>query len=291
MSSFGEIEFLSNLAKPAFTVITNIGEAHLQDLGSREGITKAKMEIISGMSPEGKLFFDGDEPLLLQAVAEKADLHAIPYGKGENCTLRLTSTAFSTEGTQFTTEGEVVGDFVLRVLGEHQAKNALAAILIGRELGLTVDQIKQGLKDVILTDMRMQVIETDGPTFINDAYNAAPTSMQAAIHFLRDADFGKKKWLVLGDMLELGEAELAYHAQLAASINKQDFTGVALIGPRMKALYEELQGSFGEAVYWTDEMGSLQQHLTKKLTSDDLVLLKGSRGMKVERAMETWNRK
>ncbi|MBM7707044.1 UDP-N-acetylmuramoyl-tripeptide--D-alanyl-D-alanine ligase [Chryseomicrobium aureum] len=291
MSSFGEIEFLSNLAKPAFTVITNIGEAHLQDLGSREGITKAKMEIISGMSPEGKLFFDGDEPLLLQAVAEKADLHAIPYGKGENCTLRLTSTAFSTEGTQFTTEGEVEGDFVLRVLGEHQAKNALAAILIGRELGLTVDQIKQGLKDVILTDMRMQVMETDGPTFINDAYNAAPTSMQAAIHFLRDADFGKKKWLVLGDMLELGEAELAYHAQLAASINKQDFTGVALIGPRMKALYAELQGSFGEAVYWTDEMESLQQHLTKKLTSDDLVLLKGSRGMKVERAMETWNRK
>jgi len=290
MSSFGEIEFLSKLAKPSYTVITNIGEAHLQDLGSREGITKAKMEIVAGMQSNGVLFYDGDEPLLQQAVSQAEGVKAIPYGKGSNCALQLTKTSFSNEGTEFSTAGDVEGEFLLRVLGEHQAKNALGAILIGRELGLTIEQIYEGLKQVQLTDMRMQVIETAGPTFINDAYNAAPTSMQAAIHFLRDADFGKKKWLVLGDMLELGEAELAYHAQLAASIEPKHFTGVALIGSRMKVLYNALHESFGTQVFWTEDMEELQKHLAFQLTSEDLVLLKGSRGMKVERAMETWHR-
>ena len=152
-------------------------------------------------------------------------------GKGDANELRLVKTAFSTEGTEFTTAGLIDGDFVLRVLGEHQAKNALAALLIGKHLGLTTEQIQQSIRNVELTDMRMQVIETEGPTFINDAYNAAPTSMLAAIQFLQQADFGKKKWLVLGDMLELGEQELSYHRQLALAISSQDFTGVALFGP------------------------------------------------------------
>lgn len=291
MSSFGEIEFLSQLAKPKYTVITNIGEAHLQDLGSRENITKAKMEIIAGMASEGILFYDGDEPLLQQAVNELSGVNTVPYGKGDANELRLVKTNFSTEGTEFTTAGLIDGDFVLRVLGEHQAKNALAALLIGKELGLTTEKIQESIRNVELTDMRMQVIETEGPTFINDAYNAAPTSMLAAIQFLQQADFGKNKWLVLGDMLELGEQELSYHRQLAPAISSKEFTGVALFGPRMRVLFEELQGDFQDRIFWSEYFEELQKFLAEQLTDKDLVLLKGSRGMKVERAMETWNRK
>lgn len=286
MSSFGEIEFLSALAKPQFTVITNIGEAHLQDLGSREGITKAKMEIITGMPEDGKLFFDGDEPLLRQAVAEIPNIKAVPYGKEEANELCLKNTSFTAEGTTFTVEGLVEGEFMLRVLGEHQAKNALAAILIGKELGLSTDEIQSGLKTVQLTDMRMQVIETKGPTFINDAYNAAPTSMRAAIQFLTAANFGKAKWLVLGDMLELGDEELAYHRDLAGDISVDSFQGVALLGSRMKELYTALKPTFGEQVYWSEEMKDIQNFLKQHVSEGQLVLLKGSRGMKVERAIE-----
>lgn len=286
MSSFGEIEFLSKLAKPQFTVITNIGEAHMQDLGSREGITKAKMEIILGMPEDGTLFYDGDEPLLRDAVVQVSSVTTVPYGKETSNELRLLRTSFTAEGTAFAVEGLVEGEFTLRVLGEHQAKNALAALLIGKELGLSIKEMQQGLKSVQLTDMRMQVVETEGPTFINDAYNAAPTSMRAAIQFLKAADFGKAKWLVLGDMLELGEQELAYHRGLAEDISVDAFKGVVLIGPRMKELYTVLQPTFGEAVYWSEDMEDVQNHLKQHVSKGELVLLKGSRGMKVERAIE-----
>lgn len=286
MSSYGEIEFLSKLAKPQYTVITNIGEAHMQDLGSREGITKAKMEIILGMPEDGMLFYDGDEPLLREAIAHVPDVSAIPYGKEFANKLRLVHTSFTAEGTTFSVEGRLDGEFTLRVLGEHQAKNALAALLIGKELGLTLEEMQQGLKSVQLTDMRMQVVETEGPTFINDAYNAAPTSMRAAIHFLQAADFGKAKWLVLGDMLELGDQELAYHRKLADDISVDAFQGIVLIGTRMKELYDELQPMFGDNVYWSEDMAQVQNHLKQHVSKGELVLLKGSRGMKVERAME-----
>lgn len=286
MSSYGEIEFLSKLAKPQYTVITNIGEAHMQDLGSREGITKAKMEIILGMPEDGMLFYDGDEPLLREAIAHVPDVSAIPYGKEFANKLRLVHTSFTAEGTTFSVEGRLEGEFTLRVLGEHQAKNALAALLIGKELGLTLEEMLQGLKSVQLTDMRMQVVETEGPTFINDAYNAAPTSMRAAIHFLQAADFGKAKWLVLGDMLELGDQELAYHRELADDISADAFQGVVLIGTRMKELYDALQPMFGDNVYWSEDMAQVQNHLKQHVSKGELVLLKGSRGMKVERAME-----
>lgn len=286
MSSFGEIEFLSKLAKPQFTVITNIGEAHMQDLGSREGITKAKMEIILGMPEDGTLFYDGDEPLLRDAVSQVPNITAVPYGKETSNELQLLHTSFTAEGTAFAVEGLLEGEFTLRVLGEHQAKNALAALLVGKELGLSVKEMQQGLKSVQLTDMRMQVVETEGPTFINDAYNAAPTSMRAAIQFLKVADFGKAKWLVLGDMLELGEQELAYHRGLAKDISDDAFKGVVLIGPRMKELYTALQPTFGEAVYWSEDMKEVQNHLKQHVSKGELVLLKGSRGMKVERAIE-----
>lgn len=289
MSSFGEIEFLSRLAKPRYTVITNIGEAHMQDLGSRAGITKAKMEIIAGMPTEGTLFYDGDEPLLQEAVKSVPEVKVVPYGKGAKSVLQLVNTSFTAEGTSFATSGVVDALFTLRVLGEHQAKNALAAILIGKELGLSTEQIQSSLRGVELTDMRMQVIESAGPTFINDAYNAAPTSMRAAIHFLRNADFGKSRWLVLGDMLELGDNELEYHRQLVEEITVDHFAGVALIGERMHELYKELKPNFGGRVYWSTDMNDVQNYLKQNVTKKDMVLLKGSRGMKVERAMEPWN--
>ncbi|WP_277584689.1 UDP-N-acetylmuramoyl-tripeptide--D-alanyl-D-alanine ligase [Psychrobacillus antarcticus] len=289
MSSFGEIEFLSNLAKPKYVVITNIGEAHMQDLGSREGIAKAKFEIIAGLDTAGQLFYDGDEPLLRPFVESTPHLQTKSFGVGERNDLRIAEVNFTEQGSAFRVEGELNDEMSIPVLGEHQVKNTLAALLIGNEIGLTAEQMREALKQIVLTDMRMQVVEgNNGAIFINDAYNAAPTSMRAAISFLEKSSIKSEKWLVLGDMLELGDNEQQYHEEMSKSISNKVFDGVCLYGPRMEWLYNKLVEQFtADQLIWSnDDTEKLVSFLANKINSQSIVLVKGSRGMKLERVIE-----
>ncbi|WP_391117898.1 UDP-N-acetylmuramoyl-tripeptide--D-alanyl-D-alanine ligase [Psychrobacillus sp. L3] len=293
MSSFGEIEFLSNLAKPTYTVITNIGEAHMQDLGSREGIAKAKFEIISGLKEDGWLFYDGDEPLLRPFVESVPSIKTKSFGLGEQNDLLITNVAFTEQGSSFRVEGSLKEEMSIPILGEHQVKNTLAALLIGNEVGLTVEQMREALKHIVLTDMRMQVVEAvNGAIFINDAYNAAPTSMRAAISFVEKSSIKPDKWLVLGDMLELGENEKQYHEEISSSISNAVFAGVCLFGPRMKWLYNKLVEHFNEEhIIWVEnDCEKLISFLEKRVDKKSIVLVKGSRGMKLERVIEPFRK-
>ena len=293
MSSFGEIEFLSNLAKPTYAVITNIGEAHMQDLGSREGIAKAKFEIISGLSEQGQLFYDGDEILLRPFVESVPSIISKSFGvKAEN-DLRIAEVKFTEQGSAFRVEGDLNEEMSIPVLGEHQVKNTLAALLIGKEVGLTAEQMREALKRIVLTDMRMQVIEAvGGALFINDAYNAAPTSMRAAIDFLEKSTIRSDKWLVLGDMLELGTNEKFYHEEMSASISEKVISGVCLFGPRMKWLHDKLTSKFNkEQLIWVEnDYEKLISFLKDKISAESIVLVKGSRGMKLEKVIEPFQK-
>jgi len=186
MDGFGQIEFLTKMAKPKYTVITNIGEAHMLALGSRKGIAKTKFEIIQGLQPDGKFFYDGDEPLLKPLVAGEAELDATSFGLESSDDLMATNIASTENGSTFTVKGIVKGDFFIPVLGRHQVKNTLVAILVAHEVGLSDEQIRESLKTVSLTNMRMQLVNGDqGILFVNDAYNAAPTSVRAALQFMQ----------------------------------------------------------------------------------------------------------
>jgi UDP-N-acetylmuramoyl-tripeptide--D-alanyl-D-alanine ligase len=289
MSGFGEISFLSNLAKPHFAVITNIGEAHMQDLGSREGIAIAKFEIIDGLQEEGKLFYDSDEPLLQGLVSAHPELDAVSFGHSESAGLSLVTAESGDEGSRFTVKGLMDGQFTIPVFGSHQVKNSLAAILIAHELGLSNEQIAVSLRQSKLTDMRMQpVVAQNGALFINDAYNAAPTSMQAALSFLQETKLRPKKWAVLGDMLELGENERHYHESIAEQLGTMNVNGILLYGPRMKWLYEELMKNGNETkVIWSEnDYDPLIAELLSSIDKNSLVLLKGSRGMTLETIMD-----
>lgn len=289
MSSFGEIEFLSNLAKPKYVVITNIGEAHMQDLGSREGIAKAKFEIIAGLDTAGQLFYDGDEPLLRPFVEKTPNIESKSFGVQEQNDLRIAEVNFTEQGSVFRVEGELNEAMSIPVLGEHQVKNTLAALLIGKEVGLTPEQMREALQQIVLTDMRMQVLEgNNGAIFINDAYNAAPTSMRAAISFIEKSSIKSEKWLVLGDMLELGDNEQQYHEEMSKSISNNVFAGVCLYGPRMEWLYKKLVEQFtGEQLIWTnDDTEKLVTFLANNINDRSIVLVKGSRGMQLERVIE-----
>ena len=285
MSGFGEIEFLSQLARPDYAIITNIGEAHMQDLGSREGIAKAKFEITAGMESHAKLFYDGDEPLLLPFVEEFPQ--AVSFGFSENNELAVTDIKATENGSSFLVSGIIDAAFTIPVLGEHQVKNTLAAILVALEAGLTEEEIRRSLKNAALTDMRMQIIQANnGATFINDAYNAAPSSMGAALNFLRETTMKEDKWLVLGDMLELGDNEQQYHEALAKLIS-DDISGVCLFGPRMKWLRDKLAQSFSGEVIWSEnDYAPIIVFLKERISTDSIILVKGSRGMALEKVIE-----
>ena len=286
MSGFGEISFLSTLAAPQFAIITNIGEAHMQDLGSREGIAQAKFEIIDGLASGGVLLYDGDEPLLVNLVKEQEALRSISFGY-QQADLTATQIVSTDKGSSFTVSGQLQGQFTIPVYGAHQVKNSLAALLIAKELGLTESQIKESLAQTSLTDMRMQpVAGLNGSLLINDAYNAAPTSMRAAFRFMGETSVKEHKWLVLGDMLELGPDEQRYHEELAQDLNKLDLQGIALFGPRMEWLADQLTDYAGEVVWTADDTTLLADTLRPKLTAQTVVLFKGSRGMKLERIID-----
>ena len=285
MSGKGQIEFLSELARPDYAIITNIGEAHLQDLGSREGIAEAKFEITAGLQPHGKLFYDGDEPLLKPFMEEFPQ--GVSFGFDDNNELTVTDIKATENGSSFLVSGIIDAAFTIPVLGEHQVKNTLAAILIALEAGLSEEQIRKSLKDAALTDMRMQMIQADnGAIFINDAYNAAPSSMKAALNFIRETTMKDKKWVVLGDMLELGDDEQSYHEGLSKYIS-DNLRGVCLYGPRMKWLYDELKPVYGGKLIWSeDDYAPIVDFLKKYINNDSVILVKGSRGMALENVIE-----
>lgn len=285
MSAFGEIEFLTKLAKPKMAVITNIGEAHMQELGSREGIAKAKFEIVEGLNEDGALIYDGDEPLLADLVEKGPKVKYFSFGVQSNSAISVENIQTTENGSHFTVRGVVSGNFFIPILGEHQVKNALSAILIGHLLGLSEEQIQKGLSQVSLTNMRMQLIPTDqGILFINDAYNAAPTSMKAAIRFMETTTMKKDKWLVLGDMLELGEKERQFHEEIAEVIHPEKISNVCLFGKRMQWLYEKLLATFPKErlCYTENDYGKIVEFIKEKASAESLILLKGSRGMKLE---------
>ena len=284
MSGFGEIELLTKLARPHYTVITNIGEAHMRDLGSRAGIAKAKFEIVEGMAANGQLFYDGDEPLLRELVAKRPELDAIAFGFEEDNDLMASVNETTENGSAFTVKGKLNGEYFISVLGKHQVKNTLNAMLISQALGLTEDQIRTALRQVVLTDMRMQQLPgVNGSLFINDAYNAAPTSMTAAIEFMKQTTMRSRKWLVLGDMLELGEDEQQFHEQIADVIDVAAIEKVMLYGPRMKWLYDRLIERYDATnlVYAADNYEPLIAAVAEA-NEETVVLFKGSRGMKLE---------
>ncbi|WP_342539614.1 UDP-N-acetylmuramoyl-tripeptide--D-alanyl-D-alanine ligase [Sporosarcina sp. FSL K6-1540] len=289
MSGFGEISFLSKLAKPHFAVITNIGEAHMQDLGSRAGIAKAKFEIIDGLLEGGKLFYDGDEPLLQGLVDQLTAVQAVSFGYEKETMLSLEKIESGDEGSRFTVTGLLDGEFTIPVYGAHQVKNALAAILIANEAAISVDDIRGSLRQASLTDMRMQPVSVDnGALFINDAYNAAPTSMRAALAFMEDTELRKEKWVVLADMLELGDEEQVYHENLADELVAMKLEGILLYGPRMKWLHDKLQnGGMETRLLWSEKDYTPIVNALREYTGvDSIVLLKGSRGMALEYILE-----
>lgn len=289
MSGRGEISLLTRLAKPEAAVITNIGESHLLQLGSRREIARAKLEIVEGLRSGGALVYNGDEPLLaeeLPGAGLPAGAKAIAFGTGEGCDLRLADAEVAVEGSKFRTADDPQTEYELPVPGRHNALNALAAVAVGRLFGLTSARIAEGLRAAKLTGMRIErSAAANGAIVLNDAYNASPTSVRAAIDLvagLRLPD-GGRKMLVLGDMLELGPDEAEFHAAIGRGATPDKADALLAYGPLSRHLAEAAEAAFppGDVRHFADKR-ELAAELLGRLGPNDLVLVKGSRGMKLE---------
>ncbi|MFF2482883.1 UDP-N-acetylmuramoyl-tripeptide--D-alanyl-D-alanine ligase [Paenibacillus sp. NPDC058071] len=300
MSGFGEIELLTNIAKPDIAVITNIGDAHLQQLGSREGIAKAKLEIAQGLQSRGLLLYNGDEPLL------KAELARTPLPEGtelqtfglqsdndwaaDNIEIGAVSSAFAVSRQGHADAGAV---YEIPVPGQHNVSNALAAIAVGRRLGISGEQIREGLAGLTLTGMRIQPVRAyNGAMILNDAYNANPTAVRAAIDLVGQLEGFRKKWIVLGDMFELGPDEAKLHHETGAYVTPEKAEAVLTCGTLSTHTSEGARVSFGDladddSIVHFDDKEKLADWLKARLAPDDLVLVKGSRGMRMEQIVQT----
>ncbi|GAB2702899.1 UDP-N-acetylmuramoyl-tripeptide--D-alanyl-D-alanine ligase [Paenibacillus thermoaerophilus] len=287
MRGRGEIEQLTRIAEPDVAVITNIGEAHLMQLGSREEIARAKLEIVLGLKPGGVLITPGDEPLIdahLSEFRQPDTLKRITFGRGAGNDLYPVATLADASGMHFTTNWETAPTFFLPLLGRHNVLNALAAIAAGVALGISFRDIARGLRGAELSGMRIEIVKSaNGATIVNDAYNASPSSMHAAIDLLEEMKGYRRKYAVIGDMLELGAREVEYHREIGARLSPDVVDGVFAYGPLSAYSAEEAAKRYPDLMVRAyDDKDALLRDLTGVLDERDVVLVKGSRGMKLE---------
>ncbi len=288
MSGRGEIELLSTLGRPDAAIITNIGESHLLDLGSREGIAEAKLEITAGLAENGALFIHGDEPLLTERV-RNTSFQVITFGSSDKCDYFSQNVQQKNEGTFFSMNKEQGAEFFIPVLGKHNVNNALAAIAVAQSLNVSIPNITTGLKQIKITGMRTELIEgKDGVHVINDAYNASPTSMRAAIELLQDLKGYSRKIVVLGDMLELGEQEHEFHYEIGRDIQPNQIDYVFTFGELGSKIALGAKENFTEdKVFATLDKQELINKLKAVVYENDIVLVKASRGMKLEEVVNS----
>ena len=294
MSSRGEISLLSTLGSPDVAIITNVGESHLLQLGSRKEIARAKLEITEGLQAEGLLIYNGDEPLLAEVLTEESSSYPTGMKKfrfGLNTDNDDYPTGIMTHagGMTFTSHNHGERAFTLPLPGRHNVINSLAAFAVARHYGISDENIEKGLRNLKLTGMRIEVTTTpSGLTLLNDAYNASPTSMKAAIDVLQSMKGGGLKIAVLGDMLELGPDEALFHAEIGSYLDPDQTDLLFTYGRLSEHLARAAEKNFGsERVFSFTEKAELTNLLKTKCNPKDILLFKASRGMRMEEVLQS----
>ena len=282
MNHFREMAYLSCIGEPDIAVIVNIGTMHIEYLGSVEGIRTAKLEILEGMKPQGKLLLNGDDEML--KVLPEEPVQAVTYfGRGENCTVRASDVRQEFGRLMFRVNERL--PIELELEGDHFVSDAMAAVAVGLELGVSEEQIRQGLARFHNMEGRQETFEAAGCTIIKDCYNAGPESMIAALNVLGSRK--TRRIAVLGDMLELGDRTPAEHYRLGRiAAEKADV--VFAYGPNAERVISGALtgGADHEKAKSFGTHSELAAALKRTARPGDVILFKGSRGMHMEVALE-----
>ena len=286
MSHAGEIERLSKCARPDVGIITCIGVSHIGNLGSQENICKAKLEICAGLPEGAPLVLNGDDPFLRKAVLPD-HVRPVWFSLGdENADVCALSIQQDEKGMSFVLEDHEEGTFLVKIpaMGRHNVANALAAYCAATRLGLDARRVIAGLADFEQTGMRQKVVHARGVDVIEDCYNANPDSMKAALAMFREYPC-KRRFALLGDMLELGDISRAAHEEVGrqAVENKVDY--LVTYGEQAKRI-AVVAAAKGLPTLHADTYAQAAETLLNKMQPGDALLVKASRGMALEKVLE-----
>ena len=297
ISSFGEMSRLAAVARPETGVFTNIGNVHLEFLGDRDGVLKAKTEMLSYIREGGNIILNGDDDKL-QTVGETNGITPVFYGLrqpgtgdadlpenrvrasdirscgllGTDCTIHIDDESFPVH---------------IPLPGQHMVYNALAGAAVGHIYGLTNEEIARGIESLEPVKGRFRMIRTEDYLVVDDCYNASPTSMKGSLDILKDAS--GRKVAVLGDMGELGENEEAMHREVgthAAACGLDVLICAGSLSAGMASAAKEAAGEGGLEIHWFPDRDSLMEELPSLLQKGDTVLIKASRFMHYEKIVE-----
>ncbi len=288
MNHFREIAYLTSIASPDIAVITNIGTMHMENLGSKEGILRAKLEILEGMRDDGMVIFNGDDPLLWE---QKDHIHMTArYFGAENaqCAYRCGNVEEIDGGLRLQViNGNLSFPVELAVVGRHYVPDALSAVAVGMEMGVDPSKIQERLSQFQNMAGRQEIIQTGDYTIIKDCYNAGPESMRAALNVL--GGFPGRRIAVLGDMLELGVCTQAEHYRVGR-IAAEKANILLTYGPNAPRIISgALTGGMPESTAIAfDDQKKLTVTLKRIAKKGDVILFKGSRGMHMERVLDAF---
>ncbi|MEV6291818.1 UDP-N-acetylmuramoyl-tripeptide--D-alanyl-D-alanine ligase [Streptomyces sp. NPDC004059] len=284
----GHIRYLTGLTPPRIGLVLNVGTAHIGEFGGREQIAQAKGELVEGLPEDGAAILNADDPLV-RAMAARTKAKVVLFGESAEADVRAENVRLTDSGQPsfrlLTPSGAC--DVTMRLYGEHHVSNALAAAAVAHELGMSAEEIATALSEAgSLSRWRMEVTERpDGVTIVNDAYNANPESMRAALRALAAMGKGRRTWAVLGKMAELGDEALAEHdavGRLAVRLNVSKLVAVGGIEASWLQLGAYNEGSWGEeSVHVSDAQAAIDL-LRSELRPGDVVLVKASRSVGLE---------
>jgi len=298
MRGLGEIRTLTNFIPPDLAVITNIGEAHIGLLGSKDNIFKAKSELLQSLDKDGIAILNRDDPYFFKMLKIVKGKKVYTFGVENKsdimaCNIRMVSD----KGMRFTLEVQngKSREIYFPLLGRHNIYNALAASAVAFALGIELDLIERGLSSSKPLGLHMQLSNFNkGIKILNDSYNASPLSVKSALETLAEVAQNNRKIAILGDMLELGEKTDFYHREIGKEAAKLSIDILITVGQRGKIIAQSSkeEGMAKERVFSFEKNEKI--NLAKKLLSlakpGDFILLKGSREMKMEEILEFWQK-
>jgi UDP-N-acetylmuramoyl-tripeptide--D-alanyl-D-alanine ligase len=287
MNHPGEVAMLATLAAPDAAIITNIGVAHIEFMGSREAIAAEKSALAEAVGTEGTVILNADDPFS-KNIAGRTRAKVIFAGTTEG-TIRASEITQSATGTDFTIlEGAHRCRAQLPIPGLHMVQNALLAVAAGRMFGLSLEDCAAGLAAAPLTKARLQIKEIRGVRFIDDSYNANPESMKAALHTLVELDADGKRIAVLGEMRELGEESARGHREVGETAAELGVDQLIAIGDMAAAIAEAARNAGLQNISIARSTSEAAELLGEIAVSGDLVLVKGSRSVRTERVIEAF---
>ena len=283
MDRFGEIDYLAGAVKPDVGVITNIGDAHIERLGSRENIFKAKCELLPHVKPDGLLVLNGDDDFL-PSLRGKTIPETVFCGGREN--LEYQAEVTGGDGLSYITchvkTGSMEQEVEVPALGEHMIYPVSMAVAVAEHFGLSTEEIVRGLSSFVPTKMRMNVHKRgDGIAILDDCYNANPQSMRAAISVLSGSRT-EHKVAILGDMLELGEFSEGLHTGVGEFLAGKGIDCLIAIGPECRYMVQGAKNAGVENVFHCEDKTAALEHLKPWLRKNTTFLVKASRGMRLE---------